>query len=103
MKTLAKYHVCNHCVVGEKTFKNILIGPGKLPRLSRNGHQVRGKKYFGDTGSALGNLSSDDIKAITLRSPENKLICDYFNPFNFYRNGELHGNQIGRRGVQLRK
>ena len=39
MKTLAKYHVCNHCVIGEKTFKNILIGPGKLPGLSRNGPQ----------------------------------------------------------------
>ena len=37
METLAKYHVCNHCVIGEKTFKNILIGPGKLPGLSRNG------------------------------------------------------------------
>ena len=31
MKTLAKYHVCNRCVIGEKTFQNILIGPGKLP------------------------------------------------------------------------
>ena len=30
MKILAKYHVCNHCVIGEKTSKNILIGPGKL-------------------------------------------------------------------------
>ena len=38
MKTLAKYHVSNHCVIGEKTFK-ILIGPGKLPGLSRNGSQ----------------------------------------------------------------
>ena len=37
MKTLAKYHVCNHCVIGEKTFKNILVGPGKLPGLSGNG------------------------------------------------------------------
>ena len=37
MKTLAKYHVCNHCVIGEKTFQNILIGHGKLPGLSRNG------------------------------------------------------------------
>ena len=36
MKTLAKYHVCNHCVIGEKTLKNILIGPGKLSGLSRN-------------------------------------------------------------------
>ena len=27
MKTLAKFHACNHCVIGEKTFKNILIGP----------------------------------------------------------------------------
>ena len=40
MKTLAKYHVCNHCVMGEKTIKNILIGPGKLPGLSRNGPQA---------------------------------------------------------------
>ena len=39
-KTFAKYHVCNHCVIGEKTFKNILIGPGKLPGLSRNGPQI---------------------------------------------------------------
>ena len=50
METLAKYHVCNHCVIGEKTFKNILFGPGarfskvpentgpdKLTGLSRNG------------------------------------------------------------------
>ena len=37
MKTLAKYHVSNHCVIGAKTFKNILIGPDKLPGLLRNG------------------------------------------------------------------
>ena len=36
MKALAKYHACNHCVIGEKTFKNILIGPGKSSGLSRN-------------------------------------------------------------------
>ena len=35
MKTLAKHHVCNHCLIGEKTFTNILIGPGKLPGLFR--------------------------------------------------------------------
>ena len=40
MKALAKHHVCNHCVIGEITFQNILIGPGKLPGLSRNGPQV---------------------------------------------------------------
>ena len=40
MKTLAKYHVCNHCVIGEKTFEKKLIGPDKLPGLSRNGPQV---------------------------------------------------------------
>ena len=39
MKTLAKYHVCNHGVIGEKTFKNILIGPDKLLGLSRKGPQ----------------------------------------------------------------
>ena len=37
MNTLAKCHACNHCVIGEKTFENILIGPNKLPGLSRNG------------------------------------------------------------------
>ena len=37
MKTSAKYHVCNRCVIGEKTFKNILNGPDKLPGLPRNG------------------------------------------------------------------
>ena len=26
MKTMAKYHVCNPCVIGEKTFKNKLTG-----------------------------------------------------------------------------
>ena len=44
MKTLAKCHVCNHCVIVEKTlsyYKNILIGPGKLLGLSRNGPQGR--------------------------------------------------------------
>ena len=40
MKILAKYHVCNHCVIGEKTLKNILTGPGKLPGLSRNGSRA---------------------------------------------------------------
>ena len=40
MKTLAKYHICNRYVIDGKTFKNILIGPGKLPGLSRNGPLV---------------------------------------------------------------
>ena len=33
MKTLAKYRGCNQCVIDKKTFKNILIGPAKLPGL----------------------------------------------------------------------
>ena len=37
MKILAKNHICNHRVIGAKTFNNILIGSGKLPGLSRNG------------------------------------------------------------------
>ena len=41
MKILAKYRVCNHSVIDENTFKNLLIGPDKLPGLSRNGPQVR--------------------------------------------------------------
>ena len=40
METLAKYHVCNHCVIGEKTFRNILIGPGNTPEHARNGHEI---------------------------------------------------------------
>ena len=39
MKTFAKYRVSNHCVIGEKTFKNIPIGPDNLPGLSKNGPQ----------------------------------------------------------------
>ena len=27
MKTLAKFHVCNHCVIGENTFKKYFSGP----------------------------------------------------------------------------
>ena len=37
---MAKDHVCNHCVIGEKTFKNILIELEKLQRLSSNGPQL---------------------------------------------------------------
>ena len=37
MKSLPEYHVSNHCVIGKKSFTNILIGPGKLLGLSRNG------------------------------------------------------------------
>ena len=41
MKTLAKYHVSNHGVIGEKTLKIIRIGPDNLPGLSRNEPQGR--------------------------------------------------------------
>ena len=37
MKTLPKYRVCNHSVIDENTFQNLLTGPGKLPGLSKNG------------------------------------------------------------------
>ena len=40
MKTLAKNHVSSYRVVNVKTFKNILIGPGKLPGLLSNGPQM---------------------------------------------------------------
>ena len=46
MKTLANYHVFNHCVIGEKTFQNIRIGPDKLPGLSRNGPQIFSSNWF---------------------------------------------------------
>ena len=56
MKTLAKYHVCNHCVIGEKTFKNILIGPGNLSYqgLSRNGPQVTRFHFVNKKDGGLG-------------------------------------------------
>ena len=39
MKTLAKYHVYNRCLIGEKNILKFFIEPGKLPGLSRNGPQ----------------------------------------------------------------
>ena len=58
--------------------------------------------------SAEGSLSNDDgngnknvtrkyifISFVQLR--------DYFHSLNFYKNGELSGNQIGRSGVQIKK
>lgn len=39
MKTLANYHVSINCVIGEKTLKNILIRPAKLPGHSRSGSE----------------------------------------------------------------
>ena len=53
----------------------------------------------------VGSLSNDDgngnekkyifISFVQLR--------DYFNSLNFYRNGELSRNQIGRSGLQVKK
>ena len=31
------------------------------------------------------------------------LLRDYFNSLNFYKNGELSRNQIGRSGVQVKR
>ena len=31
------------------------------------------------------------------------LLRDYFNSLNFYKNGELSSNQIGRSGAQVKK
>ena len=38
MKTLAKCHVCNHCVIGEKTFKIYLSGPVSNRDFRETGH-----------------------------------------------------------------
>ena len=43
---MAKYYAFSHCLTGEKTFKNKLIGPGKLPGLSRNGPQDTQERNF---------------------------------------------------------
>ena len=55
MITLAKYHVCNHCVIGKKTFQNILIGPGKLPGLSRNGSLAHNSDLWRKAVRSLDN------------------------------------------------
>ena len=49
----------NHCVIGEKTFKNILIGSGNLPGPSRNGPLLRGffSRYSGFPSSTKPNIS----------------------------------------------
>ena len=52
MKTLSKYHLCNHCIIGEKAFKKILIGPGKLPGLSRKRPQARFQTKVSPSGYA---------------------------------------------------
>ena len=57
---------------------------------------------------SLRNLSSYDGNVRRQRTPENMpisfvLLRDYFNLFNFYRNGELSRNQISRSGVKKMK
>ena len=64
MKTLAKYHVCNSCVIGEKTFKNILIGPDKLPGLSRKGPM-----------NLAGHLHHREIREVMSTVPLNMRQC----------------------------
>ena len=65
MNTLAKYHVCNHSVIGEKTFQNTLIGPRKLPGLSRNGPlervQRKAARFCSQNYDSYGNVT-DMIK-----------------------------------------
>ena len=56
----------------------------------------------------IGNLSSDDGNANENTTWKYNLtsfvlLCDYFNSFNFYRNGELRRNQIGRSDFQVIK
>ena len=72
MKTLAKYHVCNHCVIGEKAFKNIPVGPVSYrdfretgPRRELNGCYVDWK------GSGFCPLSSySSLTALVLEKEE---------------------------------
>ena len=80
MKTLAKYHVFNHCVTGENTFKNKLIGPGKLPGLSRNGPQAcvsqNSRELFGPENIS-GRFSGVFLgsRKVFLRTPESVPNC----------------------------
>ena len=55
----------------------------------------------------LGDLSNDDGNENVIRKyifiVSFVLLRDYFNSLNFYKNEELSRNQIGRRGVQVKK
>ena len=48
MKTLAKYHACNHCVIGEKTFRNIVNGTFEKRALERPGNFPGPIRVFSD-------------------------------------------------------
>ena len=61
------------------------------------GLKVRNKPRV-PKGEPQRDLRSDDGNA-----EENVNLRNYFNLFNFYRNGELPRNQIGRSGVQVKK
>ena len=53
--------------------------------------------WSNDDGNSNGNVTwkYNFISFVLLR--------DYFNSLNFYKNGELSRNQIGRSGVQVKK
>ena len=55
---------------------------------------------------SLGSLSNEDGNENVTRKYifiSFVLLRDYFNSLNFYKNGELSRNQIGRSGVQVMK
>ena len=72
MKTLAKYHVYIHCVIGEKTFKNILIRPGKLQGLSRNAPPSK----------ALFSLDSYNPQLHCFLGLGTLFCCSFFSPLD---------------------
>ena len=49
------------------------------------------------------NLSGDYASPENITSFHVCCIAKYYNSFNFYRNGKLPRNQIGRSGVQFKK
>ena len=69
MKTSAKYHACNHRVIGEKTFKTKLVGPGKLPGLSRKGPQGSRTEKSVFTGSGATLLSGLQVERLWATHP----------------------------------
>ena len=50
-----------------------------------------------DDGNGKENVTRKDIFILFV------LLRDYFNSLNFYKNGELSRNRIGRSGVQVKK
>ena len=69
MKTLAKYHVCNHCVIGEKHFKIYLSGPVSYRVFRETGpRSVVVASVVGKQNGVIDVLNSDKLTSQLIRA-----------------------------------